>query len=89
MMITWHDSVPMAPPFTRPPLAATLVCKVNSIGTAANAGTWVGVLNGLFYDAFGPRPTLLIGSVLISLGYVLIWMAASHIIEVRQRVSPC
>eukprot|EP00042_Codosiga_hollandica_P043484 m.412138 g.412138 ORF g.412138 m.412138 type:complete len:536 (-) comp56564_c0_seq2:231-1838(-) len=41
----------------------------NLIATMGNAGTWVSIVGGLFYDRFGTLPTLYIGATLLFLGY--------------------
>lgn len=47
---------------------------VQTIGTAANIGGNVGVHAGIFYDAFGPRATVLVALVLGGAGWGGMWL---------------
>eukprot|EP01104_Vermistella_antarctica_P010696 TRINITY_DN2870_c0_g1_i2.p1 TRINITY_DN2870_c0_g1~~TRINITY_DN2870_c0_g1_i2.p1 ORF type:complete len:558 (-),score=104.92 TRINITY_DN2870_c0_g1_i2:70-1743(-) len=53
---------------------------MNLVTTAANAGTWFGVVGGLVYDYFGPRVSSLIATTLITTGYLLMYLASLDMI---------
>ncbi|KAF4717677.1 hypothetical protein FOZ62_029495, partial [Perkinsus olseni] len=48
--------------------------QLTYLSLAFNAGNGLSVFGGLFCDKYGPRPTILIGSVLIAGGYILVWL---------------
>eukprot|EP01045_Picozoa_sp_COSAG04_P016058 COSAG04_NODE_1312_length_7264_cov_6.349058_7_plen_320_part_01 len=53
--------------------------QVALIGSASNIGANVGVLPwGCFFDAFGPRPTVIAGGALGVLGWGLLWAALAR-----------
>lgn len=43
--------------------------------TLLNFGTWLSVLGGIIYDAVGPKPTGLAATLLIFVGYLLMYLA--------------
>eukprot|EP00042_Codosiga_hollandica_P051653 m.637845 g.637845 ORF g.637845 m.637845 type:complete len:538 (-) comp58322_c0_seq1:306-1919(-) len=49
--------------------------QTSLMATMANAGNWIGVGGGLFYDRFGVRPTVLVGAAMVFIGYVVMWLA--------------
>ena len=59
------------------------------MSTAVNAGTWLAVLPGFFFDRFGPKPTLLIGVFMLTLGYLLMAGAAAGYITVNVTGAVC
>jgi MFS family permease len=55
--------------------------EIGLVATLANGGTWAGVLGGLLYDRVGPRPTALLASVFVFLGYFLMYLATKGLVN--------
>lgn len=51
--------------------------QMNSIASIGNVGLYLAIVAGVVFDKKGPKPTLLTGVVLSTLGYVLMWAAAA------------
>lgn len=51
--------------------------QMNSIASIGNVGLYLAIVAGVVFDKKGPKPTLLTGVILSTLGYVLMWAAAA------------
>eukprot|EP00164_Ancoracysta_twista_P002476 GFYU01003287.1.p1 GENE.GFYU01003287.1~~GFYU01003287.1.p1 ORF type:complete len:539 (-),score=151.26 GFYU01003287.1:174-1790(-) len=54
---------------------------IDSVGSTANVGGYLGIVAGLFYDRFGPRRTAWTGAAIAFTGYFLLYLAASKTID--------
>lgn len=54
--------------------------EITTIITAANLGTYLGIVPSLIYDALGPRTACVLGSALISTGYAGAYLIAKGIL---------
>ena len=52
--------------------------EVNSISSIGNVGSYLTIVPGVFFDAFGPRATAIGGALLTALGYGLLWASLTR-----------
>jgi hypothetical protein len=50
---------------------------IQTAGSIGNLGLYLAIVAGLFFDAAGPAPALVIGSLLAGGGYALLWAASN------------
>eukprot|EP00899_Mesostigma_viride_P000628 jgi/Mesvir1/10566/Mv21786-RA.2 len=50
---------------------------IQGLASAKDAGCYIGIVAGLFYDRFTPRKTLAIGLTMQIVGYFVVWLAAT------------
>ncbi|KAI8916357.1 major facilitator superfamily domain-containing protein [Gorgonomyces haynaldii] len=56
--------------------------EINLISAVGNTALYVTfIVIGPFYDKFGPRMTMYLATILVSLGYILLWLSYQHLID--------
>ena len=56
--------------------------QLNTVGVVGNVGQFMGLGAGMFYDRFGPRPTLLLAGVLGFTGFGALYLSLRRVVDV-------
>lgn len=55
--------------------------EIATLSTVITAGAWFSIIPGLFLDRYGPKPTALIGTAMILVGYICMSLAAKSVLH--------